>query len=154
MVIVLQKQATSAKKIDPECIATFYFQKKKKIHPTLRPSYPTNFNVAKHFFWSYLFISSVNAKTYYCGLSNNWDVHGTLIWFINFLKLFIFLGCGGKYLGANEVHQYQGVIKLPNLTENHESESYCSWMVELPAGYDITLNFTSFDLYDEALEIR
>ena len=69
-------------------------------------------------------------------------------------KLFIFLDCGGKYSGANEVHQYQGVIKLPNLTENHESESYCSWMIELPAGHDITLNFTSFDLNDEALEIR
>ena len=67
-------------------------------------------------------------------------------------KLNIFLGCGGEYSGTNEVHQYQGVIRLPNLKENDESE--CSWIIELPVGHDIALNFTSFDLNGEALEIR
>ena len=71
---------------------------------------------------------------------------------INFHKLFIFQDCGGKYSGANDVHQYQGVIQLPNLKQNYESD--CSWIIELPDGYDIALNFTSFDLNDEALEIR
>ena len=52
------------------------------------------------------------------------------------------------------MHQYQGVIQLPNLKENHESDQYCSWIIELPDGHDIALNFTSFDLNDEALEIR
>ena len=65
-----------------------------------------------------------------------------------------FLDCGGEYSGTNELHQYQGVIRLPNLKENHESDQYCSWIIELPDGHDIALNFTSFDLNDEALEIR
>ena len=69
-------------------------------------------------------------------------------------KLNIFLGCGGEYSGTNEVHQYQGVIrfKLNNLTENDESD--CRWTIKLPVGHDIALNFTSFDLNGEALEIR
>ena len=70
----------------------------------------------------------------------------------------IFLGCGGEYSGTNEVHQYQGVIRLPNLpanlTKNDEAEPYCRWTIKLPVGHDIALNFTSFDLNGEALEIR
>ena len=66
----------------------------------------------------------------------------------------IFLDCGGEYSGTNEVHQYQGVIRLPNLKENLESDPYCSWKIRLPDGLDIALNFTSFDLNGEALEIR
>ena len=64
------------------------------------------------------------------------------------------VGCGGEYSGTNEVHQYQGVIRLPNLTENDESQPNCHWTIKLPVGHDIALNFTSFDLNDEALEIR
>ena len=66
----------------------------------------------------------------------------------------IFLDCGGEYSGTNEVHQHLGVIRLPNRTEKYDSEPYCSWMLKLPAGHDIALNFTSFDLDRDILEIR
>ena len=65
-----------------------------------------------------------------------------------------FVGCGGEYSGTNEVNQYQGVIRLPTLTENDQSEPYCRWTIKLPVGHDIALNFTSFNLNGEALVIR
>ena len=68
-------------------------------------------------------------------------------------KCMVFLDCGGEYSGTNKVQQYQGVIRSPNNTENYESEQYCSWMLKLPAGHDIALNFTSFDLDRDILEI-
>uniref|UniRef100_A0A8C0RW72 Cubilin n=1 Tax=Canis lupus familiaris TaxID=9615 RepID=A0A8C0RW72_CANLF len=63
---------------------------------------------------------------------------------VGFHAEYSFTDCGGIQLGES------GVIASPNYPASYDSLTHCSWLLEAPQGFTITLTFSDFDIEDHA----